>query len=179
MEDETAGPPVRKALSATAPAFKFSVSMEVPTEEEPATNGVTEGFSFNPESQEYTGKVPAKGEEEDKKDKKKFRTEDDLYLAEVLLAGETDGLLQDPSAGSVTDVNNHPFNSVLTPNFWDPSEKHDRASGNSGRHVFVMACKFFYLSIHLFLDAVYYDYQWGWWRLRMMMAMDECLLIYL
>jgi len=166
MKNETTRPPSgKRVLSATAPVFKFSGgAKEVPTRETT--------FSFNPESKEFTGRAPPverKEEEEEKEDKEeqekkqeKLLSEDDLYLAALLLAGETNALPQDPSAVSITDVNNHPFNSIIIPNFWDPSEKHNRFLGNWGPGVLATTCKFFfYLFIHLFLASVRYGYHRG------------------
>lgn len=93
-----------------------------------------------------------KEEEEQEKKQEKPLTEDEIYLAALMLAGETNTLPQDPSAVGITDVNNHPFNSIIIPNFWDPSEKHNRALGNWGPGVLGMTCKFFfYLFIQLFI----------------------------
>ena len=125
-------------------------------------------FSFNPESQEFTGQAPpVEGGEEEKEEEKekeeeqekkqeKLPSEDEIYLAALLLAGETNTLPQDPSAVGITDVSNHPFNSIIIPNFWDPSEKHNRVLGNWGPGVWGMTCKlFFYLFIQFFLAAGY------------------------
>ena len=84
-------------------------------------------------------------EEEQEKKQEKPLSEDEIYLAALLLAGETNTLPQDPSAVGITDVNNHPFNSIIIPNFWDPSEKHNRVLGNWGPGVLGMTCKLFFI----------------------------------
>ncbi|RPB02085.1 hypothetical protein L873DRAFT_1802497 [Choiromyces venosus 120613-1] len=102
-------------------------------------DGEEEGEDENEEADDGEGDGEVKqevkqeeGEEgqEERESEKKLVTEDDLDLAELLTEGETDDLYQDPSAITTVNVNNHPLNSIIVPNFWDPKEEHDGNTRN-------------------------------------------------
>ncbi|CUS12005.1 unnamed protein product [Tuber aestivum] len=138
MKNETPGPFKKKGLSATAPVFKFAGRKGVPTEAQVA-GAVTEPFPRNRWSQGHTGQVKGKEEKQEKEGRRgtrekeekgekkgkeeKLVTEDDLFLAALLLEGETDDLLQQshPFAVSITNWMNT-YLPALEKKVTDPSQ---------------------------------------------------------